>query len=66
MRYEIKYPKIKTYWIFWANKTTDFVYGITESQQVTDTSKPNFWTTTSEAEWLYKLKTEFKTIPNEP
>jgi hypothetical protein len=65
MTFEINHPTQKTYWIFWTDTTTNFVYGWTEPTQVTDTSQPNYWTTTDEAEWLYKLKTEFNTIPDE-
>ena len=42
--FEIKYPSEKTYWIFWTNKTDNFVYGWTEPTQVTDTNQPNWWT----------------------
>jgi hypothetical protein len=63
MAYEIKYPNQTTYWIFWTNKVSNFVYGFTEPTQVTDTNQPNWWITLNEAEWLYKLKTEFNTIP---
>ncbi len=61
--YEIKFPEQKTYWIFWGDKETDFVYGITETNQVTDTGKSNWWTTTDESEWIYKLENEFNTNP---
>jgi hypothetical protein len=66
--FEIKFPEEKTYWIFWTDKVSQFVYGWTEPTQVTDTSQPNWWTTTSEAEWIYKLETEFNTnlFPPEP
>ena len=61
--FEIVYPSEKTYWIFWTNKTTNFVYGSTEPTQVTDTNQPNWWTTLDESEWVTKLETEFNTNP---
>ena len=61
--FEIHYPEERTYWIFWTNKTDNFVYGWTEPTQVTDTNQPNYWTTLSEIEWISKLETEFNTNP---
>ena len=60
---EISYPEEKTYWIFWVNKTDDFNYGVTETNQVTSGYKPYAWTTTDEDEWVAKLETEFNTNP---
>jgi hypothetical protein len=65
MTFEINYPTQITYWIFWTDKVSNFVYGYTEPNQVTETNQPNYWTTTDEAEWLYKLETEFNTFPDE-
>jgi len=62
--FEIEHPDKKTYWIFWTDKITKFVYGSTDTKQITNTNHANQWTTTDEAEWLYKLKTEFNTIIN--
>ena len=61
--FEIDHPTEKTYQIFWTDKVSKFVYGFTESTQVTDTNQPNWWTTTDEAEWVTKLETEFDTNP---
>ena len=61
--FEIKYPSEKTYWIFWTDKVSQFVYGWTETTQQTDTGQPNWWTTTDEEEWVAKLETEFNTNP---
>jgi hypothetical protein len=61
--FEIHHPEEKTYWIFWTNKETNFVYGWTEPTQVTDTNQPNYWTTLDEEEWISKLETEFNTNP---
>ena len=66
MTFEIDHPKQTTYWIFWTDTTTKFVYGWTEPNQVTQTNQPNWWTTTNEAEWVYKLETEFNTNPYPP
>jgi len=63
--FEIHYPTEKTYWIFWTDKVSNFVYGWTEPIQVTDTNQPNWWTTLDESEWVTKLETEFNTNPNE-
>jgi hypothetical protein len=63
---EISYPEVKTYWIFWVNKTDDFSYGVTETNQVTSGYKPYAWTTLDEDEWVAKLKTEFNTDPFPP
>lgn len=60
---EISYPEVKTYWIFWVNKTDDFSYGTTETNQVTSGYKPYAWTTLDEDEWVAKLETEFNTNP---
>lgn len=60
---EIRYPEDKTYWIFWTDKETNFVYGVTETNQVTDTMHPNEWTTTDESVWVSKLQNEFNTNP---
>ena len=61
--FEIEYPEENTYWIFWTNKETNFVYGWTKPTQVTDTNQPNYWTTLSETEWISKLETEFNINP---
>jgi len=61
--FEIHYPAEKTYWIFWTDKVSNFVYGWTEPTQQTDTNQPNWWTTLDEAEWVYKLENEFDTNP---
>jgi hypothetical protein len=66
MTYEIKYPIEKTYWIFWTDTISNFVYGWTEPKQITDTNQPNWWITIDEAEWVYKLETEFNTNPFPP
>ena len=62
-KFEIRYPEDKTYWIFWTDKVSQFVYGWTETTQQTDTGQPNWWTTTDEDEWVAKLETEFNTNP---
>ena len=64
--FEIHYPEETTYWIFWTDKISKFVYGWTEPNQVTDTNQPNYWTTLSEEEWIEKLETEFNTNPFPP
>jgi len=61
--FEIHYPSERTYWIFWTDKVSNFVYGWTEPTQVTDTNQPNYWTTTDEDEGVAKLETEFNTNP---
>jgi len=63
---EIYYPEEKTYWIFWVNKTDNFSYGITETNQVTTGYRPYAWTTINEADWISKLETEFNTNPYPP
>lgn len=63
--FEIVYPSEKTYWIFWTDKETKFVYGFTEPTQVTDTNQPNWWTTIDEQKWLDRLANEFNTNPYE-
>ena len=63
--FEIVYPQEKTYWIFWTDKVSKFVYGFTEPTQVTDTNQPNWWTTTDEQKWLDRLANEFNTNPYE-
>jgi hypothetical protein len=63
--FEIHYPSERTYWVFWTNKTDNFVYGWTEPTQQTDTNQPNWWTTLDEDEWVAKLETEF-TLLGEP
>ena len=65
MTFEINHPTQTTYWIFWTDKVSNFVYGYTEPNQVTETNQPNWWTTLDEAEWLYKLETEFNTFPDD-
>jgi hypothetical protein len=62
--YDIIYPEQTTYFIAYTN-TDIFAYGIVESDQEMTTGQPILWTTTDEAEWLYKLETEFNTIPDE-
>ena len=64
--FEIHYPEEKTYWIFWTDKVSKFVYGWTEPNQVTDTNQPNYWITLDEEEWIEKLETEFNTNPFPP
>lgn len=63
--FEIVYPSEKTYWIFWTDKVSKFVYGFTEPTQVTDTNQPNWWTTVDEQKWLDRLANEFNTNPYE-
>jgi len=63
MTYEIKYPNQTTYWIFWTDKVSNFVYGFTNTNQQTETSYQNYWITLNQSEWLNKLKTEFNIIP---
>ena len=60
--YEIKHPEQTTYWIAYTN-TDIFSYGICTPEQQMYSGQPFLWTTLSEAEWLYQLKTEFNTIP---
>lgn len=64
--FKIEYPDKKTYWVFWTDKETKFVYGWIESTQVVETNQPNYWTTTDEDEWVTKLETEFNTNPFPP
>lgn len=61
---EIKFPSETTYFIAYTN-TEIFAYGIVNSDQEMQTGQPILWTTLSEAEWVYKLETEFNTNPNE-
>lgn len=61
--FEIAYPSERTYWIFWTDKVSNFVYGWTEPTQQTDTNQPNWWTTTDESVWVSKLQNEFNTNP---
>ena len=44
--YEIKHPEQTTYWIFWTDTISNFVYGWTKPTQVTDTNAPNNWNIT--------------------
>ena len=63
--YDIIYPEQTTYFIAYTN-TNIFAYGIVESDQEMTTGQPILWTTLDEAEWVYKLKTEFNTNPYSP
>ena len=58
---EIKFPSEITYFIAYTN-TEVFGYGIVTSEQEMQTGQPILWTTLSEAEWIYKLETDFNTI----
>jgi hypothetical protein len=60
--YDIIYPEQTTYFIAYTN-TNIFAYGMVEPDQEMTTGQPILWTTLDEAEWLYKLKTEFNTNP---
>jgi hypothetical protein len=62
--YDIIYPEQTTYFIAYTN-TEIFAYGIVEPDQEMTTGQPILWTTLDEAEWLYKLETEFNTNPYE-
>jgi hypothetical protein len=62
--YEIKYPKETTYFIAYTDNLI-FGYGIVTPEQEMTTGQPFLWTTLSEAEWIYKLETEFNTFPYE-
>jgi hypothetical protein len=62
--YDITYPEQTTYFIAYTSKEI-FAYGIVEPNQEMTTGQPILWTTLSEAEWLYKLETEFNTFPDE-
>jgi len=64
--FKIHYPEEKTYWIFWTDKETKFVYGSTDTTQTTDTNQPNWWTTVDEVVWASKLQNEFNTNPYPP
>jgi len=59
---EIKFPEQTTYFIAYTSKEI-FAYGIVEPQQEMVTGQPILWTTLVEAEWIYKLETEFNTNP---
>ncbi len=63
--HEIKFPEQTTYFIAYTN-TDIFGYGIVEPDQEMETGQPILWATLSEAEWIYKLKTEFNTNPFPP
>ena len=63
--YEIKFPSETTYFIAYTN-TDVFAYGIVTPEQEMTTGQPILWTTLSEAEWVYKLETEFNTNPFPP
>ena len=63
--YDITYPEQTTYFIAYTN-TDIFAYGMVEPDQEMTTGQPILWTTLDEAEWLYKLKTEFNTNPYPP
>jgi hypothetical protein len=63
--YEIKFPSETTYFIAYTN-TDIFAYGIVTPEQEMTTGQPILWTTLSEAEWIYKLETEFNTNPFPP
>jgi hypothetical protein len=62
--YDIIYPEKTTYFIAYTN-TDIFAYGIVEPDQEMTTGQPILWTTLDEAEWVYKLKTDFNTNPYE-
>ena len=62
---EIKFPSEITYFIAYTN-TEIFGYGIVTPEQEMQTDQPILWTTLSEAEWIYKLETEFNTNPFSP
>jgi hypothetical protein len=59
---EIKFPSETTYFIAYTN-TEIFAYGIVTLEQEMTTGQPILWTTLNEAEWVYKLETEFNTNP---
>jgi hypothetical protein len=61
--YEIKFPEQTTYFIAYTDNLI-FGYGIVEPTQEMTTGQPYLWTTLSEAEWVYKLETEFNTNPS--
>jgi hypothetical protein len=63
--YEIKFPSATTYFIAYTN-TEIFGYGIVTPEQEMTTGQPILWTTLNEAEWIYKLETEFNTNPFPP
>jgi hypothetical protein len=62
--HEIKFPEERTYWIAYTN-TEIFSYGYIDSDQELSSGQPNLWTTLDESKWLYKLKKDFNTIPDE-
>ena len=62
---EIKFPSETTYFIAYTN-TEIFGYGIVNPEQEMQTGQPILWTTLNEAEWIYKLETEFNTNPFPP
>jgi len=62
---EIKFPSETTYFIAYTN-TEIFGYGIVTPDQEMQTGQPILWTTLNEAEWIYKLETEFSTNPFPP
>jgi hypothetical protein len=62
---EIKFPSETTYFIAYTN-TEIFGYGIVTPEQEMQTGQPILWTTLNEAEWIYKLETEFNTNPFPP
>lgn len=60
--YDIIHPEQTTYFIAYTD-TDIFAYGIVEPNQEMTTGQPILWTTLVEAEWIYKLETEFNTNP---
>lgn len=62
--YQIKFPTETTYWIAYTN-TDIFAYGICTPEQEMTTGQPYLFQTLDEAEWIYKLKHDFNTIPDE-
>jgi hypothetical protein len=61
---EIKFPEQTTYFIAYTTNEI-FAYGIVEPEQEMVTGQPNLWSTLDESKWLYKLKKDFNTIPDE-
>ena len=61
---EIKFPQQTTYFIAYTSKEI-FAYGIVQPEQEMVTGQPNLWNTLSEEEWIYKLKNDFNTNPDE-
>ena len=61
----IYFPSQRTYFIAYTN-TEIFAYDWVDPDQQMTTGQPILWTTLSEAEWIYKLETEFNTNPFPP